>query len=163
MSLPVLDGVSIFEPLEAHVGSFFSFTFKLSHVANVDLNGDDSVSEHRFRCDVRRREKEMSKQTLFRLKKMFLLEVVMLDGEVTHTKLNCGGRVRLEEVLRGNDQENEREHAKRSGTENLWVFKHNPSREEWRWSDIVEKECRRSEYVSWETSNRTDVFGSMKA
>lgn len=86
MSLPVLDGVSIFEPLEVHVGSFLSFTFKLGHVANVDLHGDDSVSEHRLCCDVRRREKEMSKQTLFPLKKMFLLDVVILDVEVTHTQ-----------------------------------------------------------------------------
>lgn len=48
--ITLFDGVSIFEPFEAHVRSILSFTFKLSNVANVDLHGDNSVPEHRFHC-----------------------------------------------------------------------------------------------------------------
>lgn len=44
------DGVSVFEPLETHVGSILSFTFKLGSAANVDLHRDNSVPKHRFHC-----------------------------------------------------------------------------------------------------------------
>lgn len=48
--ITLFDGVSIFEPLEAHIWSVLSFTFKLGSVANVDLHRDNSVPEHRFHC-----------------------------------------------------------------------------------------------------------------
>lgn len=48
--LPLLDGVSIFEPSEAHIGSVLSLTFKLGAVTSVDLHRDNSVPEHRLHC-----------------------------------------------------------------------------------------------------------------
>lgn len=48
--LTLLDGVSIFEPLEAHIWSILSFTFKLGIDTNVDLRRDNSVLEHRLHC-----------------------------------------------------------------------------------------------------------------
>lgn len=49
--ITLFDGVSIFEPLEAHIWSVFGFTFKLGRAANVDLHGGNSVPEHRFHCN----------------------------------------------------------------------------------------------------------------
>lgn len=54
--LTLLDGVSILEPLEAHIWSVLSFTFKLGSVANVDLHWDNSVPEHRFHCGFGKKE-----------------------------------------------------------------------------------------------------------
>ncbi len=48
--ITLFDGVSIFEPLEAHIRSVLSFTFKLGSVANIDLHRGNSVPEHRFHC-----------------------------------------------------------------------------------------------------------------
>lgn len=55
--ITLFDGVSIFEPLEAHIRSILSFTFKLGSVANVDLHWDNSVPEHRFHCVFGERER----------------------------------------------------------------------------------------------------------
>lgn len=56
--ITLFDGVSIFEPLEAHILSVLSFTFKLGRAANVDLHGDNSVPEHRFHCIFGEKEKD---------------------------------------------------------------------------------------------------------
>lgn len=50
---PILDWLSVFEPLEGHVRSVLSLTLKLGCVANADVDGADGLLEHRLGCDVR--------------------------------------------------------------------------------------------------------------
>lgn len=50
---PVLDGLSVFEPLEGHVWSILSLTLKFGCVANADVDGADRLLEHRLGCDIR--------------------------------------------------------------------------------------------------------------
>lgn len=85
---PVLDRLSVFEPLKGHVWSILSLALKLGCVANADVDGFNFLLEHRLNCDVREKEREkggerekeiescMSKQ---RTQFLFSFKLVIID------------------------------------------------------------------------------------
>lgn len=57
--IPFFNRVSIFEPLEVHVWSLCSVTFKPGLVANIDLQRSNFVFEHRLHCVTEEKDKKM--------------------------------------------------------------------------------------------------------
>lgn len=50
VSVTLLDLLSIFKPVEAHIWSLLDFTCKPDSIANIDLHGDKSFCEHGLPC-----------------------------------------------------------------------------------------------------------------